>query len=172
MSTNDAAIVSGSTGALQRVLANAHRKIEHCMNQLSDDQLNWRPFELQNSIANVVLHLCGNMTQWIIAGIEQRPDTRRRQAEFDDRKRYTRAELTERLAAVVREADETLSRITPTTITQPRRVQAHDVSVIDAIVDSVSHFIGHSHEIVYITRLQLRETYKFMFVPTREQGGV
>ena len=152
-------------------LRKAHAKITHCINQLDDEQLNWRPFEQQNSIANVVLHLCGNLRQWIVSGVGGAADSRQRASEFSDRKRYAKQDLLDRLAATVREADATMARFDPDKLLEPRVVQAFNVTVLAAIFDTISHFVGHSHEIVYITRLQLREKYKFQFVPTKEQGG-
>jgi uncharacterized damage-inducible protein DinB len=153
-------------------LREAHAKIVHCLDQLDDDQFNWRPFEPANSLANLLLHLCGNMRQWIINGIDQKPDTRHRPSEFSDRKPYAKAELMQRLDDTVKEADATLSRVTAETITQPRRIQGFDASVMHAVFHTVSHFVGHSQEIIYITRLQLREKYRFKFVPqTKEQGA-
>src|SRR4030095_5478991 len=98
MSVSDAYIATA-----RRNLAEAHEKIVHCLNQLDDDQVNWRPFEQQNSIANALLQLCGNVREWIIAGGEQRPDTRHRPGEFSDRGRYSRDDLLKRLADVVHE---------------------------------------------------------------------
>ena len=62
--------------------------------------------------------------------------------------------------------------MTPQSILQPRRIQSFDRTVLQAVFDCIVHFVGHSHEIVYITRLQLRDRYKFQFVPqTKEQGA-
>src|SRR5947199_5977128 len=108
--------------AARRNLAEAHEKIIHCLDQLDEEQINWRPLEQQNSIANLILHLCGNVRQWIIAGVEQLPDTRHRPSEFSDRGRYTRDDLLTRLAEVVRQADATLSPVTEQTLLQPRRI--------------------------------------------------
>src|SRR5690349_12780282 len=123
--------------AARHPLREAHGKIIHCLNQLNDDQVNWRPFEQQNSIANIILHLCGNLRQWAIAGVDELPDTRHRPSEFSDRKRYTRDDLLDRLAKVVAEADATITRITDQTITQPRRIQAHDTNVLAATFDTI-----------------------------------
>ena len=156
----------------RNTLREAHEKIVHCLNQLDDEQFNWRPFEQQNSLANLLLHLCGNVRQWIIAGIEQLPDTRHRPSEFSDRARHSKAELMQRLAQTVAEADATLSRVTADTILQPRRIQGFDKNVMYAIFHTVSHFVGHSQEIIYITRLQLKDAYRYKFVPqTKEQGA-
>ena len=155
----------------RKKLAAAHGKIVHCIEQLSDDQLNWRPFEQHNSLANILLHLCGNLRQWIISGVGGAPDVRNRLAEFSDRARYHKDELLKKLEQTVRESDEVLSKFDTARLTEKRRVQAFDVTVMGAIFDTVSHFVGHSQEIIYITRLQLREKYQFKFVPTKEQGG-
>src|SRR3954465_3816420 len=151
MASADSTVTASLIEELRRVLGHAHKTIIHCVDQLSDDQLNWRPFEAQNSIANVILHLCGNVTQWIINGVEAKPDTRRRAAEFSDRNRYTSADLKARLDETLRQADQTLARITPELITQSRVIQTFEVSVMHAILKCITHFVGHTHEIVYIT---------------------
>src|SRR5437762_14358877 len=100
-------------------LREAHEKIIHCLAQLDDEQVNWRPFEQQNSIANVIIHLCGNVRQWLISGIGGTPDVRNRAAEFADRGLHTRAELLEKLDATLSEVDETLARVTPERLLEP-----------------------------------------------------
>lgn len=172
MSDSDSVVARLYITESRATLKQAYAKIVHCLEQLNDDQVNWRPFEQQNSLANIVLHLCGNLRQWVIAGVEKLPDTRHRPSEFSDRARYTRADLLARLAQVVNETDATLSRVTAERLLEPRRIQAFDTNVLASITKSVSHFVGHSQEVIYITRLQLKESYKFKFVPeTKEQGS-
>ena len=60
-------------------------KIRHCVAQLSDEQLWWRPAESMNSIGNLVLHLAGNLRQWIVSGVGGETDTRERGREFAER---------------------------------------------------------------------------------------
>jgi hypothetical protein len=153
-------------------LKQAHDKIVHCLSQLSDDQMHWRPAQGMNTLSNIVLHLCGNLRQWAVCPITGETDHRDRPREFSDRTHYDRPALLERLAAVVAEADKTMSRITTAEqLTQPKRVQGFDISVLIAIYDAVSHFKGHSQEIVYITRMLLGERYRFLFVPTTKEMG-
>ena len=154
-------------------LAQSHGKIVHCLEQLDEDQLHWRPSESMNSPANIVQHLCGNLRQWAICPITGEPDRRNRPAEFADRHLYSKGELLDRLSATVREADEAMSRVTSAEqLVRPLRVQGFDVSLLIALYDTVSHFKGHSQEIVYITRMLLGERYRFLFVPaTKEQGA-
>jgi hypothetical protein len=53
-----------------------------------------------------------------------------------------------------------------------RRIQGFETTVLAAIFDTVSHFVGHQHQIVYITRLRLGDAYRFQWAPaTLEQGA-
>ncbi|HEU4435257.1 MAG TPA: DUF1572 family protein, partial [Pyrinomonadaceae bacterium] len=83
-------------------------KIERCLEQLTEEQIWWRSNEQCNSIGNLILHLCGNVTQWIAGGVGRRPYERLRQQEFEERRALPKTELLQRLGAVVATADEVL----------------------------------------------------------------
>jgi hypothetical protein len=155
----------------RQALAGALRKIVHCLDQLMDEDLWWRPHESHNSIQNIILHLCGNVRQWIIHGVGGAPDVRNRPEEFADRRPIAKAELVERLRATIAEADAVLTELRPERLLDARRIQGFDTHVLAAIFDSVSHFVGHTHQIVYITRLRLGESYRFQFVPASVEQG-
>ncbi|HEY7115759.1 MAG TPA: DUF1572 family protein [Tepidisphaeraceae bacterium] len=142
------------------------RKIVHCLRQLTDDDVNWRPFTGANSIANIVTHLCGNVGQWIIAGVGNTPIQRDRPAEFAQDLRATTADLIENLELTIRAADQSIAAVTPDTILAPRKIQGFDATVLSAIFHAATHFEGHTHQIVYITRLRLGDRYVFKWVPT------
>jgi hypothetical protein len=150
----------------RKTLATMHGKIVHCLGQLSDEDLNWRAFVGANSIGNIVTHLCGNVTQWIIDGVRERPSRRNRPGEFAQDLVVTREALLEQLGRVVREADETIAGMTAETALAPRRIQGYDETPLSAIFHAVTHFEGHTHQIVYITRLRLGERYQFKWTPT------
>jgi hypothetical protein len=124
-----------------------------------------------NSVANILLHLCGNVRQWIIAGVPRAPDTRDRPREFTERGPIPKDELLRRLDAVVREADAVLAAATERQLLEPRRIQGFDETVLSATFDSLAHFNGHTQEIIYITRLQLGDAYKFAWAPTTPEQG-
>src|SRR5688500_18064037 len=148
------AFVAGAGQQLREGLA----KIEHCLAQLSDEQVWWRPRPEMNSIANLMLHLAGNMRQWIVAGVGGAiRDERDRPAEFGDRSGRPKAEVLAVLRDVVRQCDETLARLTPDELVAPRRIQGFDVTVTAAIFDTIPHFRGHVQEIIHMTRAQLGE---------------
>jgi hypothetical protein len=151
------------------VLSEGMRKVEHCLSQLSDEQLWWRPRPEMNSIANLLLHLSGNMRQWIIAPCTGLADVRNRPAEFGDRSGRTKQQVLAILQKTVAEADAAMAGVAPEQLTQPRRVQSYDVTLLQAIFNTVSHFRGHVQEIIHMTRAQLGERYRFDFVPKGEQ---
>jgi hypothetical protein len=153
-------------------LTESAAKIKHCLNQLSDEQLWWRPGASLNSIANLVLHLCGNVRQWIISGCGNEPDTRDRPGEFADRSMLSRAELSRRLDETLARADAVLEGLTAAQLLEQRRIQGFDTSVLGGIFDSVPHFSGHTQEIVSFTRMQLGDAYRFFWVPATPKQGV
>jgi hypothetical protein len=154
-------------------LASALGKIKHCLGQLTDEQVWWRAQPSLNSIGNLILHLCGNVRQWIVAGLGGAPDVRDRPAEFSERDSIPKEELLRKLEAVVDEARAVLARQTACQLLEARRIQGFDVTGLKAIFDSVPHFRGHTQEIISLTRLQLADAFKFAWTPTTpEQGAI
>lgn len=153
-------------------LGNAISRIRHCLGQLRDEQIWRRPREEMNSVGNLVLHLCGNLRQWIVIGLGGGEDRRDRPAEFAERGPIARADLLHQLDNVVAEATTVLTRMTGTELLRPRRIQGFDVTGVGAIFDSVPHFRGHTQEIVHMTRAMLNDAYQFHWTPqTPEQGA-
>ena len=142
----------------------ALRKIKHCVNQLTDGQVWWRPSESMNSIANLLLHLCGNVGQWIVTGVGGSADIRQRQQEFDDRSGTPKDELLQQIESVVTDAKRVLLETSAEELLRPRLVQGNEVTAVRAMIHSLAHFQGHVQEIVHMTRCQLGESYKFDFV--------
>jgi uncharacterized damage-inducible protein DinB len=127
-------------------------KIERCLERLDDDDVWWRPNEASNSIGNLVLHLCGNVTQWIIGGVGGRPYERHRQQEFDERTHIAAGELLRRLRAVVEEADEVMSELDAKALLTSRQIQAYDVTVLEAVYHVVEHFGMHTGQIILLSK--------------------
>lgn len=168
-SAEDLAAAVGKEAANE--LASALGKIKHCLAQLSDEQVWRREQSSLNSIGNLILHLCGNLRQWIIAGLGGAADVRHRPSEFTERGPIPKDELLHTLDAVVAEAKEVLARLTSRQLLETRRIQGFDVTALAAIFDTVPHFRGHTQEIIHMTRLQLGDAYKFFWVPTTPEQG-
>ena len=155
----------------RKTFADAQRKIEHCLAQLKDADVTWRPRPEMNSVAIVINHLCGNLGQWIVSGLGGAPDVRNRPSEFSDPGSVTVVVVRDRLRARLQEVDQVLARLDPSDLLRVRRIQGFDVTGMHALFHTVSHFEGHTHQIVQWTRLVRGDSYQFEFVPkTPEQG--
>jgi uncharacterized damage-inducible protein DinB len=105
-----------------------------------------------NSVGNLLLHLAGNVRQWIVSGVGGAPDTRDRGAEFGARNGPGADELLARLEMVLSEADAVIARLTPDDLVQRRTIQGREVSVMAAVYSAVQHFSTHLGQIIMIAK--------------------
>ena len=149
----------------RRTLHSTVAKVKHCLHQLSDEDLRWRGFSEHNSVHNLILHVCGNLRQWIVSGVGGAQDVRQRADEFHDRNWKTSDELVQFLESCVGEVDGVLERCDPQRLTNRVQIQGFDLSVMAAIWESLNHLVGHMHQIVFVTRLRLGTDYRFHWSP-------
>ena len=128
-------------------------KIEQCLELLSDDQIWWRANDKSNSIGNLILHLNGNVRQWIVCGIGGAPDARDRDAEFAQRETIPRDELLSELARTMAEVDAVLAAAPPDRLLEAHTIQGLGVSAIEAILHVVEHFSMHTGQIILIAKI-------------------
>jgi uncharacterized damage-inducible protein DinB len=127
-------------------------RIAVCTGKLDVAQMWTRGSERENAVGNLVLHLCGNVRQWIVAGVGRTPDTRDRDAEFGARGGLPAAELAARLRETVEQAVVVIDGITPERLSERLVVQGYDVSVLEAIYHVVEHFSHHTGQILFATK--------------------
>jgi uncharacterized damage-inducible protein DinB len=127
-------------------------KIERCLAGLGDEDVWWRPNEASNSIGNLLLHLCGNVRQWIVGGVGGREVERDRRREFDEREHLPAGELLTRIKSVVAEADAVLAGLDAETLQGERHIQGHDVNVLAAVYHVVEHFGMHTGQIIFLSK--------------------
>jgi uncharacterized damage-inducible protein DinB len=127
-------------------------KIERCLDLLTDEQIWWRANPQSNSIGNLLLHLSGNVRQWIVCSLGGASDQRDRDSEFAERIIIPRDELLARLKQTLSEADATLAKFDPDKLLERRVIQGLDVTALEAIFHVVEHFSMHVGQILYITK--------------------
>lgn len=154
------------------LLDQAMAKIRHCCSQLNGPQIWWRPEPSMNSIGNLMLHLDGNLRQWGVVPFTLAKDLRDRNSEFEDSERSSANELYGKLETTVREAKEEWRHLAVGQLLRPVEIQGFDVTHMHAIVHTSSHFVGHAHQIIQLTRMQLGPAYQFHWTPSEERGDL
>jgi len=128
-------------------------RIDSCLEQLTPEQIWARGQENENAAGNLVLHLCGNVRQWIIANIGGQPDSRQRSAEFAARGNVSRGELRDLLRGTVEEAMAVIVAVPAERLPERMVIQGYEVSVLEAIYHVVEHFSMHAGQIIFITKM-------------------
>ncbi len=129
-------------------------RIDTCVRMLTAEQVWARGNANENAIGNLVLHLCGNVRQWIVSAVGNRPDVRQRETEFAARGGVPVDELMARLRGTVEEAAATITAVTGAQMAERRRIQGYDVTVMEAIYHVVEHFAMHAGQIIFITKMR------------------
>lgn len=136
----------------RRLLHEGWPRLVRCLELLDEDEIWWRPNTHSNSVGNLVLHLCGNVRQWLISGMGGQPDRRRRQAEFEEQGPIPRTQLLEMLRNTMLEAEAVLDAITAEQLLAPVRVQGYDENGISVLVHVVEHFSWHTGQATYVVK--------------------
>ena len=136
-------------------------KLRKTIDALPPDALWWRPNEQANSVGNLLLHLEGNVRQWIIGGVGGAPDTRNRAGEFAAREGASKEELLARLDETLAEADTVLARLDPARLSDRLQIQARDITALDAVYQVVQHFALHLGQIILVAKSEVPGAVKF-----------
>lgn len=136
-------------------------RIINCLSRLPEEKIWWRPNQHSNSIGNLVLHLCGNVRQWIISGAGEEKDVRRRSEEFDERGPVPREQLLSLLHALEPDVRRVLAGITPEDLITVKPVQVYEHTVLTMLVHVTEHFSYHTGQIAWITKMLMDEDLGF-----------
>ena len=148
------------TAAADKLAENLDR-IETCVPKLPPEWLWARESENENAVANLVLHLEGNLRQWIVSGIGGAPVTRDRQSEFSARSGETGTVLVANLRSVVHDAVRVIRTLPHARLTEAVSIQGYDTTVLAAIFHVVEHFSGHTYQIILLTKRATHEDLGF-----------
>lgn len=141
------------------------RKVDGCLARLSEEQVWARNGDHENAVGNLVLHLCGNVGEWIISSIGGASNDRHRDAEFAARGNASREELRERLRTTVSQATTVMAAVTVKRLSDGLMIQGMDTSVLEAIYHVVEHFAMHTGQIIFITKMRTGAPLDFSHDP-------
>jgi uncharacterized damage-inducible protein DinB len=144
-------------------------RIVRCLDLLTDEEIWSRPNAASNSAGNLVLHLSGNIRQWIISGLGGVPDVRERDKEFSERGPVPRRTLVARLRATVGEACRVLNRLPAEALTREHTIQGFRVTGLAAVSNVFQHFSYHAGQIIYLTKLQRGQDLRFTKLPAAKK---
>jgi uncharacterized damage-inducible protein DinB len=136
-------------------------RIDACLDRLTPEQVWARGSEAENAIGNLVLHLCGNLGQWILSGVGREPDARNRDAEFAARTGAGVSELRQQLSSRVAEVRAVISALSAERLTEIVQIQKYELTVLEAVYHVVEHFAQHAGQIIFATKFFTGEDLQF-----------
>jgi len=136
-------------------------RIQNCLSHLSEEELWHTPNESTNSVGNLLLHLCGNITQYILSGIGGAADERERDLEFSQKGNYTKKELADKIKEVLEASEAVIGSMTEEQLMQQYHLQGFELSGYSVVIHVVEHLSYHMGQIALLTKLMHNKDLDF-----------
>lgn len=137
------------------------RMIKISLDSISESDIWKKPNESSNSIGNQIAHICGNMTQYIIASLGEQEDYRNRDEEFSMTSGFTKIQLIHKLEDTVKKARLVLNECDKKQLIKKRIVQGYNLSGIGIVMHAVEHYSYHTGQIAFWTKLMTNKDLGF-----------
>src|ERR1700687_570420 len=147
-------------------------QIRECVDQLTEEQIWWRPNEKSNSVGNLILHLSGSLNHYLnfeIGGIAYQRD---RPQEFAERRPVPKEELLHIFNDMVDNAAATLDRITVDQLSNPSKQPKMFASLAEDLLQVATHLASHTGQIVWITKMLREGVIEELWIRTNRELGV
>jgi uncharacterized damage-inducible protein DinB len=128
-------------------------RIHTCLDTLTEEEVWYRPNINSNSIGNLILHLNGNIRQWILTGLGKYQDNRKRQLEFDEQGPIPKADLLHRFDSTFNDVSGVLDDLETEILTKKIIVQGFNETGISILIHVAEHLSYHTGQITYITKM-------------------
>ncbi len=137
------------------------RMISIALSKVVEEELWTKQNQSLNTLGNQLLHICGNMTQYIVSGLGGNPDDRNREEEFSTEDGFTKDELLQRLLLTVQTSTTIIDDATPENLLKKRNVQGFELSGTGIVLHAVEHFSYHTGQIAMQVKLVIDQPLKF-----------
>lgn len=144
-----------------RIFQESYPRIEKCLNTITEEQLWSAPNENMVSIGCLIKHLMGNVQQWVLAGVLEKPFNRNRDAEFIPESNITSRELLSQMDGMQQKLAEAFPLLSEDRLTQQLEIQGFQTTGLSAIVHVIEHFSYHTGQIALLTKLFANEDLGF-----------
>ncbi|WP_405210667.1 DinB family protein [Dokdonia sp. Asnod2-E02] len=137
------------------------RMISIALSKVVEEELWTKQNQSLNTLGNQLLHICGNMTQYIVSGLGGNPDERNREEEFNTEDGFTKDELLQRLLLTVQTSTTIIDDATPENLLKKRNVQGFELSGTGIVLHAVEHFSYHTGQIAMQVKLVIDQPLGF-----------
>jgi len=144
-----------------RLISHYWPRIQRSLEGLTAEDIWWREHESNNSVGNLILHLTGNLNQFVLATFGGAPDTRDKDREFSERAPVSKETLLRDLDAALRESEKILSQFDPSRLLEMTMLQGRQRPYLEVLSIVVEHFALHTGQIIYIAKLKTGKDLKF-----------
>lgn len=141
-------------------------KIEQAVLSLTEDQLWAKPNLESNSVGNILLHLSGNIRQWIIHGVGGEQNVREREKEFLSDTKPSKEKTLDGLRTTITTSSDVLKKLEllpdlGAVLHEHRTIQGIQETVFSVIYHVTEHMSYHTGQIIYITKAMTGTDMKF-----------
>lgn len=137
----------------RRLFEESMFRLKKCLNELTTEQIWYRPNPSSNSVGNLVLHLHGNVRQWVVAGLGKNEDVRERQKEFDEQGPVPVEKMVANMEQLMVEVEAILDQTSAEDLLEVRNVQGFKESGLSILVHITEHFSYHVGQMTYIVKM-------------------
>jgi uncharacterized damage-inducible protein DinB len=140
-------------------------RILHSVSLLTEEQVWWRSNQRSNSVANLLLHLRGNLSQWVLEGLGGRAYERHRSREFSARDGADKAGLLAELATVVAGCRSVVRGLGAADLEAPKLIQGVETTGLRALLHAVEHMSYHTGQVVLVAKMLAPAEVEIEFFP-------
>ena len=127
-------------------------RINACLDFMTEENIWYSPNENVNSAGNLVLHLCGNINQYINATLGGENDNRERSLEFTADKSHNKIALQKKISTVITKAVQVINNQTLELFTKEYDVQGFREKGIAIVIHVIEHTSYHTGQITTLCK--------------------